>query len=439
MRKSLTAALVAALLAVVAVPSAASAAPATPDFGPSIDGYAAYDGQRTCDASEKPGVAGFRDILNAAYGWHNSGIGRACNDGGQSEHKEGRALDYSLDYYNTGQRAVANDILNWLLTTDRYGNTNANARRLGLMYIIWNRQIWYASNPYAGWQTYACSGDPSDCHMNHIHFSFSWAGALKQTSWWSGSAQVFEAASNAAWRPLPVSGSAGPVSGSAVASFSAGGVKYVYTVRGGQVFEAASNNGWKNLWTGIGGVDGGAIAAMSHEGVKYIYTIAGGVVYEANSANGWRNLPTGISGVSNTALSVLSLGGVKYIYTIVNGIVHEAHSANAWRNLPTNIPASAVAVTALNGVKLIYTVNGGQVFEAASNAGWQNLWTGISGVSGSTLSAMTLGGVKYIYSVAGGVIHEAHSANAWRNLPTGIGGSRVNVLVLNGVKILYTL
>ncbi len=179
-------ALIGAVLAaaMIAVPGAARAAPATPSFGPAIDAYAGYDGQRTCDASEKPGVAGFRDLLNATYGWHNSGIGRACNDGGQSEHKEGRALDYVLNVNDAGQRAIANDILNWLLATDRHGNTNANARRLGVMYIIWNRQIWYASNPYAGWQNYACSGDPSDCHTNHIHTSFSWAGARKQTSWW---------------------------------------------------------------------------------------------------------------------------------------------------------------------------------------------------------------------------------------------------------------
>ncbi|GAA2367956.1 hypothetical protein Cme02nite_28130 [Catellatospora methionotrophica] len=442
MKTPLRALLVAAMLAsVIAVPSSATAAPATPDFGPSIDAYAAYDGQRTCDASEKPGVAGFRDILNATYGWRNSGIGRACNDGGQSEHKEGRALDYVLNYNDGGQRAVADDILNWLLTTDRYGNANANARRLGVMYIIWNRRIWYASDPYAGWQNYSCSGDPSDCHTNHIHFSFSWAGALKQTSWWrSAAAQVYEAGGGSSgWQPLPVSGSTGPVSGSAVSTFTAGGVKYIYTVRGGQVFEAASNAGWRNLWTGIGGVDGGAVAAMVHEGVKYVYTVVGGVVHEASSANGWRNISTGITGASGNTLSVISLGGVKYIYTVVGGVVHEAHSANGWRNLSTGVPATSVAVTTLNGVKIIYTVRGGQVFEAASNAGWQNLWTGIAGVSDAALAATTLNGVKYIYTVAGGVVHEAHSANGWRNLSTGVGGSRVSALTLNSLKILYTM
>jgi hypothetical protein len=189
--RSLSKVLVAAAVAatVIVSPTSATAAPATPNFGPAIDAYAAYDGQRTCDATAKPGVVGYRDLLNATYGVHNSGIGRACNDGGQSEHKEGRALDYALNVNDAGQRAIANDILNWLLATDRHGNANANARRLGVMYLIWNRQIWYASNPGAGWQNYPCSGDPSDCHTNHIHTSFSWAGALKQTSWWNFVAQ----------------------------------------------------------------------------------------------------------------------------------------------------------------------------------------------------------------------------------------------------------
>jgi hypothetical protein len=427
--------------AVLAGPAPAVAALATPDFGPAIDAYASYVGQSTCDATAKPGVAGFRDLLNATYGTHNSGIGRACDDGGRSEHKEGRALDYALNVYDAGQRAIANDILNWLLATDRYGNTNANARRLGMMYIIWNRLIWYSSNPYAGWQNYACSGDPSDCHTNHIHFSFSWAGALKQTSWWSaaGSAQVFEAASNNGWRPLPVSGGTGSVTGSAAASLDLNGVKHLYTVHGGAVFEAASNAGWRNLHTGISGVGGGAIAALNHNGVKHIYTIVNGMVHEAASNNAWRNLYTGIGGVSGSTLSVISLGGVKYIYTVVNGIIHEAHSANAWRNLSTGIPASAVAAIVLDGVKIIYSVNGGYVFEAASNAGWRNLHTGIGGVSGSALSALNVSGVKHIYTIAGGRVHEAASNNAWRNLNSNVPGGRVSALTVGGVKLLYTL
>ncbi|MFI7487497.1 M23 family peptidase [Micromonospora echinaurantiaca] len=177
---------------VVAAPTAALAAPSTPSFSSRIDGYAAYDGQDTCDPTAKPGVVGFKDLVNETYGSHTWGIGRDCGSGGTSEHKEGRALDYHFNYYDAGQRADATDLLNWLLATDSYGNRHAMARRLGMMYIIWNNKIWKAYEPSAGWQTYSGSNP----HTDHIHFSFSWAGAQKRTSWWSadhvaGNASVY--------------------------------------------------------------------------------------------------------------------------------------------------------------------------------------------------------------------------------------------------------
>ncbi|HEY8474249.1 MAG TPA: tachylectin-related carbohydrate-binding protein [Natronosporangium sp.] len=169
----------------VAIGASANAAPATPHFPPSIDGYAAYDPQDTCSGSAKPGVVDFKNLLNATYGSHTWGIVRACGDGGTSEHKEGRALDYHFNYNNATDRAKATDLLNWLLATDQYGNRHAMVRRLGIMYIIWNRQIWEAYRPSAGWQPYRCDGSPSSCHTNHIHFSFSWAGAQRRTTWWT--------------------------------------------------------------------------------------------------------------------------------------------------------------------------------------------------------------------------------------------------------------
>jgi hypothetical protein len=166
-------------------PTAARAAPPTPPFGPAIDAYAKYDPQRTCDPTAKPGVVDFRNLLNATYGVHASGIGRPCGSN-TSEHYDGRALDYMLDVNDAADRAVATDLLDWLLATDQYGNEHAMARRLGMMYIIWNRQIWGAYQPAKGWQPYKCDGTPSGCHTNHIHVSFGWPGALRQTTWWTG-------------------------------------------------------------------------------------------------------------------------------------------------------------------------------------------------------------------------------------------------------------
>ncbi len=128
-------------------------APTAPDFGPRIDPYAPYDPQRDCDPAAKPGVTGFRDLVLAAYrDTRDLGISRPCGSGGQSEHKEGRAWDWGVEV--NGQSEPADDLINWLHATDRHGNRHALLRRFGIMYMIWNRRIWMANRPDAGWQPY---------------------------------------------------------------------------------------------------------------------------------------------------------------------------------------------------------------------------------------------------------------------------------------------
>lgn len=174
-------------------PASVSAAPATPPFGRLIENYAAYQPQSTCSPTVKPGVAAFRDFLMTTYPqtrW--IGITRACHIGGRSEHKEGRALDWSLSARDPGERAIANEFLTWLLATDRYRNAHAMARRLGIMYVIWNRRIWSVWNRQ--WSVY-CVQRPRGCvspsgsvvhpHDDHIHFSFGWPGARKRTSFFT--------------------------------------------------------------------------------------------------------------------------------------------------------------------------------------------------------------------------------------------------------------
>jgi peptidoglycan hydrolase-like protein with peptidoglycan-binding domain len=56
------------------------------------------------------------------------------------------------------------------------------AKRFGINYIIWNRQMWRAYDPARGWAPYYGVSP----HTDHIHFSFNWDGAYKRTSWWTG-------------------------------------------------------------------------------------------------------------------------------------------------------------------------------------------------------------------------------------------------------------
>ena len=166
----------------------AATKPPTPSFGKSIDAFASYDAQDTCDPTAKPGAVSIRDFITETYpSTGDYGITRACNIGGTSEHKEGRAWDWKVSYANATQKDIANTVIGWLLDTDEHGNACAIARRMGMMYFIWNSNIWGAyrspnsSCATAGWKAYTGSNP----HTDHVHFSWSWAGAKKQTSWWS--------------------------------------------------------------------------------------------------------------------------------------------------------------------------------------------------------------------------------------------------------------
>lgn len=181
----LTAATAAATAAFSVVPSPALAAPAIPSFGPTIEAFAAYDGQKLCDPTTKVGTAALRSLLMTAYtSTGDLGIVRACDIGGISEHKEGRAWDWAVNVSNATQEKSAQSFFAWAFAPDKYGNPDAMARRLGIMYMIHNQQIWSAYNAAAGWRPYT---GPNP-HTDHVHFSLSWPGARKSTTYWSPSA-----------------------------------------------------------------------------------------------------------------------------------------------------------------------------------------------------------------------------------------------------------
>jgi len=82
------------------------------------------------------------------------------------EHPKGRACDFAADPTGFGGIATGaaleygTELAAWLVR---------NATSLGLMYVIWFRQIW---TPAAGWHAYSSGkGDPSSDHTNHVHMS----------------------------------------------------------------------------------------------------------------------------------------------------------------------------------------------------------------------------------------------------------------------------
>ena len=165
-------------------PQAAEAqaeAAAQPTAG-GIEPYPRYDGQTVCSPSAKPGTATFAQRTLATFtNTGTFGIGRSCNIGGTSEHKEGRAWDWAANASNAAQHRSVDRMLTWLLATDAQGNRHAMARRLGIMYIIWDRQMFRMYRVNDGWQPYHGSSP----HTDHVHISFTRAGGNKTTSYWS--------------------------------------------------------------------------------------------------------------------------------------------------------------------------------------------------------------------------------------------------------------
>jgi len=180
---SVAAVLVGLVAAVVLPVGLAAAAPETVTPGSAIEAFAPYQGQTQCEPIARAGVIAFRDLVLATYpATGDSGIVRSCSVGGTSEHKEGRAWDWRVNIANPSDVAAVEDLFAWLMAEDEHGNAAAMMRRLGVMYVIWDSQIWKSYQSAKGWQPYSGASP----HTDHVHFSYSWAGALKRTSYWTG-------------------------------------------------------------------------------------------------------------------------------------------------------------------------------------------------------------------------------------------------------------
>lgn len=142
-----------------------------------LDATPAYVPQISCQPGTPAGVAKLRDLVLKTYGTGGAGnTARKCNEG-TSEHADGRAWDWMVNVNDAKHKKAAGDFLAWLTA-----NHGANARRLGIMYVIYNKMIWAVYREKEGWRT-------SSGHTDHIHISFSWNGARGNTSFWTGAVQ----------------------------------------------------------------------------------------------------------------------------------------------------------------------------------------------------------------------------------------------------------
>lgn len=108
---------------------------------------------RTLHALQQAKAAGFTHYVHC---WREASFG---------EHQKGRACDFAAAPDGFGGIATGSD--------RAYGNRLAawfidNADRLGVLYVIWFRQIWL---PGIGWRSYQSGDDPAASHRNHVHLS----------------------------------------------------------------------------------------------------------------------------------------------------------------------------------------------------------------------------------------------------------------------------
>lgn len=148
-----------------------------------VEGFAAYVPQASCDPKWRKGIKSFRDLVLQTYPkTQDWGSVRNCTDDGTSEHLDGRAWDWNADAQDADEFAAATDLINWLMAKGPDGKSAYWARRLGIMYIGYNKKIWGSYRASEGWRKLSNSNP----HTDHVHFSFSWAGAFGKTSFWDG-------------------------------------------------------------------------------------------------------------------------------------------------------------------------------------------------------------------------------------------------------------
>ncbi len=194
-----------AVLQPVGIAAAVPVVPAAVGLPAAIEPLPVWDGVQWCDPVARPGVIAMKKLLAKTYGSTSFGITRSCSGGsGTSEHNEGRALDWMI----SGKAEVKNAeaFLDWVLAKDADGNKQAMARRMGLMYIIWDNRMFRLYDPSRGWTEYSnclstlSSSSDTTCHRDHVHLSFTWDGAAAKTSYWSGKAMTAPACTTYASR-----------------------------------------------------------------------------------------------------------------------------------------------------------------------------------------------------------------------------------------------
>ncbi len=142
-------------------------------------GAGAWAGGANCGGGLLAGTRELGDYLQATFSGINGYGGYACrpntaNTSELSVHGTGRAIDIMIS--GTANSAVGDPIANYLVQ---------NAEKIGVQYIIWNRNSWNASRSAPN--KLRAYGGPNP-HTDHVHVELTPAGAQRMTEWFGDNA-----------------------------------------------------------------------------------------------------------------------------------------------------------------------------------------------------------------------------------------------------------
>ncbi len=104
----------------------------------------------------------YNEARKAGYTHYTS----CYRSGGGGDHPAGKACDFSSNaktFVNArasgADKVYGDNLAAWCV---------ANAKNLGVKYVIWYKRIW---QPSSGWKSYGGDGTPAGDHYNHVHLS----------------------------------------------------------------------------------------------------------------------------------------------------------------------------------------------------------------------------------------------------------------------------
>ena len=159
-----------------------------------VEPYSSYQPQTKCSPTAKPGAKALAKWVVASYSGRQGRIAGPCAGSSVSEHKEGRAVDWTLNSKSATDRARASRFLTRIWAADSAGERHALARRMGVMYIIWSDRIYASYNGFSArvYRSSSCRNKPlSKCsmtlrHRDHMHISLNRSGGAGTTSFYAG-------------------------------------------------------------------------------------------------------------------------------------------------------------------------------------------------------------------------------------------------------------